>query len=150
MTAAAWNQLAERSRALMHRISLLLGVLTHPALTDDDLTSRRLVAEETQDATRALVETMAAMPELAAHLRTIQRLETALAAWRRCLEERGPLTRRYQTALLQQAAQALTSCLHVETLATSESSRVEATRQEASRALEARIAVARDEGHTPH
>ena len=37
---------------------------------------------------------------------------------------------RYQTALLQQAAQVVTSCLHVEALSTSESARVLVTRTE--------------------
>ena len=143
MNAAAWNLLAERSRALVHHASLLMGVLTHPTLSDD-LESRALVAGQVENAVQALIQALATTPELAAHQRTIQRFETALSAWQRCVDESSPLTRRYQTALLQQAAQVLTSCLHVEALAASESARVEASRQEVVRAAEAR-ADSRDE-----
>ncbi len=138
MNAAAWNLLAERSRALVHHASLLMGVLTHPTLADD-ADSRALVAGQVETAVHQLVEALSTTPELAAHLRTIQRFEMALAAWQRCVEESSPLTRRYQTALLQQAAQVLTSCLHVEALAVSESARVEVSRQDVVRATEARV-----------
>ncbi len=137
MNAAAWNLLAERSRALVHHASLLMGVLTHPTMSDDH-DSRALVAGQVESAVQALIEALSTAPELAAHQRTIQRFEAALSAWQRCVGESNPLTRRYQTALLQQAAQVLTSCLHVEALAASEAARVEASRQDAVRAIEAR------------
>ena len=73
---------------------------------------------------------MAAAPELAAHLRTLQRFDIALAAWRRSVAEASPVAPRYQTALLQQAAQAVTSCLHVGALSDSESARTLITRHD--------------------
>ena len=143
MNAAAWNLLAERSRALVHHASLLMGVLTHPTMSDDH-DSRALVAGQVESAVQALSAALATAPELAAHQRTIQRFETALSAWQRCVGESNPLTRRYQTALLQQAAQVLTSCLHVEALAASEAGRVEASRQDVVRGIDARGASTRD------
>jgi hypothetical protein len=145
MNAAAWNLLAERSRALVHHASLLMGVLTHPTLADD-ADSRALVAGQVEDAVQALIAALSTTPELSAHLRTIQRFEMALSAWQRCVDECSPLTRRYQTALLQQAAQVLTSCLHVEGLSASESARVEVSRQDVARAAEVRTDT-RDEPH---
>ena len=50
------------------------------------------------------MEALAATPELAAQLRTIQRFDIALSAWRRSVAEGSPLAQRYQAALLQQAA----------------------------------------------
>ena len=125
MNADAWNLLAERSRALVHHASLLMGTLTHPTIVvADDLR----VANGARAAVSAegLIAALAAAPELAAHLRTVQRFESALTAWQRSVGEGNPLERRYQTALLQQAAQVLISCLHVETLALGECARVEA------------------------
>ncbi|HEY9026106.1 MAG TPA: hypothetical protein VIP05_17540, partial [Burkholderiaceae bacterium] len=92
----------------------------------DDDDARLPVAAKAAVAVEDLLAALAAAPELAAHLRTVQRFETALAAWQRSVGEGNPLERRYQTALLQQAAQVLTSCLHVETLAIGERARVEA------------------------
>ena len=144
MNAAAWNLLAERSRALVHHASLLMGVLTHPTLSDDT-ESRALVTAQVEIATQALMLALSVAPELAAHQRTIQRFDAALCAWKRCVDEHSPLTRRYQTALLQQAAQVLTSCLHVEALSASESARVEVSRQDVAIRADARAIAARDE-----
>ncbi|HEX7686816.1 MAG TPA: hypothetical protein VF453_03865, partial [Burkholderiaceae bacterium] len=36
LNADAWGLLVERSRALVHHASSLMGTLTHPALADDD------------------------------------------------------------------------------------------------------------------
>jgi hypothetical protein len=105
MTSDDWTLLAERSRALVHSASLLMGVLTHASGAD------------------ALLCVLSAAPELAAHHRTLHRFEAALAAWRRSIVDASPLAQRYQIALLQRAAQAVTTCLHVETLAASESAR---------------------------
>ena len=125
MNADAWNLLAERSRALVHHASSLMGTLTHPTLVvDDDV--RVAVAARAAVAVEGLLAALAAAPELAAHLRTVQRFESSLAAWQRSVGEGNPLERRYQTALLQQAAQVLISCLHVETLAVGECARVDA------------------------
>jgi hypothetical protein len=77
-----------------------------------------------------LIEAMSAAPELAAHLRTLQRLDIALEAWRRSVAEASPMAQRYQTALLQQAAHAVISCLHVGALSESESARTFVTRND--------------------
>jgi hypothetical protein len=143
MNAPAWNLLAERSRALVHHASLLMGVLTHPTQADD-ADSGALVTAAVEDAVRALIDALSTAPELAAHLRTIQRFEAAQAAWRRCVDDASPLTRRYRTALLQQAAQVLSSCLHVEALAASEAARMAVSRQDVDRAGEARAPTPRD------
>ena len=104
-----------------------MGALTHPAQSSDP---RMLSASAAQVSTgvEGLLEALATAPELAAHQRTIQRFDIALAAWRRSVADASPLAQRYQTALLQQAAQVVTSCLHVEALSTSESARVLVTR----------------------
>ena len=81
-------------------------------------------------ALQPLLAAMDATPELAAHSRTIQRFDTALSDWRRSVTDDSPLVARYQTALLQQAAQVVTSGLHVAALSTSESARVLVTRHE--------------------
>jgi len=125
--ADAWNLLADRSRAMVHHASRLMGTLTHPSQSLD----QRVLAPIAAAAAVALDDLLAAMaaaPELAAHARALQRLDIALAAWRRSVAEAGPLTQRYQAALLQQAAQVVTSCLHVDALAASESARVLVTR----------------------
>jgi hypothetical protein len=124
MNADAWNLLAERSRALVHHASSLMGTLTHPTLVVDD-GMRLAIAARTAIAVEGLLAALAAAPELAAHLRTVQRFESSLAGWQRSVGEANPLERRYQTALLQQAAQVLISCLHVETLALGECARVD-------------------------
>ena len=129
MNADAWNHLADRSRVLVHHASRLMGVLTHPTQSHDE---RMLgpIAAESAHALQQLLEAMAAAPELAGHVRTLQRFDIALAAWRRSLAEASPLVPRYQTALLQQAAQVVTSCLHVASLSESESARVLVTRHD--------------------
>ena len=131
MNAEAWHLLAYRSRALVHQASLLMGALTHPAQAAD---SRELSAIAAQAGTslEALLEALATAPELAAHQRTIQRFDGALIAWRRSVSDASPLAPRYQTALLQQAAQVVTSCLHVEALSANESARVLVTRADLS------------------
>jgi hypothetical protein len=123
MNADAWNQLAERSRALVHHASRLMGVLTHSTQSHDDRVLAPIAAEAAV-AVASLLAEMSAAPELAAHTRTIQRFDMALAAWRRSVADASPIALRYQTALLQQAAQVVTSCLHVEALSASESERV--------------------------
>lgn len=127
MNADAWTLLADRSRALVHHASRLMGTLTHPTQSREQ---RLLVpiAAETAAALARLLAEMAPAPELAAHARTLQRFDVALSAWRRSVADASPLTHRYQTALLQQAAQVVTSCLHVEALSASESARVLVTR----------------------
>jgi len=127
MNADAWNVLADRSRALVHHASRLMGALTHPTQSRDPRLLAPLAAETATALERLLAE-MTAAPELAAHARTLQRFDIALAAWRRSVADAGPLTHRYQTALLQQAAQVVTSSLHVEALSASESARVLVTR----------------------
>ena len=129
MDADAWNQLAERSRTLVHQASLLMGALTHPAqpMADAALVS---LADDTVVALESLLEAMNVAPELASHSRTIQRFDIALAAWRRSVAHASPVARRYQTALLQQAAQVVTSSLHVAALSASESARVLITRSD--------------------
>jgi hypothetical protein len=129
MNADAWNQLAERSRNLVHQASLLMGMLTHPTHSLDDAALVPL-ALDAAAALEALLAVMATAPELAAHQRTLQRFDIALAAWRRSVVEASPVAQRYQTALLQQAAQVVTSCLHVESLSASESARVLVTRHD--------------------
>ena len=129
MNAPAWILLAERSRALVHHASLLMGLLTAPT-PQADTAARAAAAANAAAAVEALTGTLATAPELAAHLRTVQRFDATLVAWRRCLEDASPLAQRYQAALLQQAAQLLISCLHVESLAASESARVEVSRFE--------------------
>ena len=123
MTADDWNLLADRSRALVHHASRLMGTLTHPTQSLDPHRLVPIAAEAAAALDRLLAE-MAAAPELAAHARTLQRFDIALASWRRSVADAGPLTHRYQTALLQQAAQVVMSCLHVEALSASESARV--------------------------
>jgi hypothetical protein len=139
MDAAAWTQLADHSRALVHHTSRLMGALTLPARTGDE-PLLRLIAADAAEAVDALLCEIASAPELAAHARTIERFDGALAAWRRAITDASPLARRYQTALLQQAAQVMTSCLHVESLANSESARVFITRRDVLAAPERRRA----------
>jgi len=122
MTSDDWTLLAERSRALVHSASLLMGVLTHPTQSRDHRALAPLAAQAARGAD-ALLCVLSAAPELAAHHRTLHRFEAALAAWRRSIVDASPLAQRYQIALLQRAAQAVTTCLHVETLAASESAR---------------------------
>ena len=129
MNADAWTQLADRSRALVHHASRLMGVLTHPTQAQDELVLAPIAAQ-TAVALESLLAEMAAAPELAAHARTIQRFDIALAAWRRSVADASPIAPRYQTALLQQAAQVVTSCLHVAALSASESARVLVTRHD--------------------
>ena len=122
MNVEAWYLLAYRSRSLVHQASMLMGALTSAQAVD----AREAAALAAQAATgvEELLEALASAPELAAHQRTIQRFDIALAAWRRSVDEASPVALRYQKALLQQAAQVVTSCLHVEALCTSESARV--------------------------
>ncbi len=129
LNADAWNELAERSRVLVHHVSRLLGTLTHPTQSLDEFVLVPIAAEAAV-ALEALVEQMSTAPELAAHLRTLQRFDIALAAWRRSVADASPLALRYQRALLQQAAQVVTSCLHVEALSASESARVLVSRHD--------------------
>jgi hypothetical protein len=131
MNADAWNLLAERSRALVHHASLLMGVLTHPTLSHDGA-AQAPIAAQAGLAVDALLAELSVAPELAGHQRTIQRFDIALAAWQRSVAETSPLAQRYQIALLQQAAQVLTSCLHVEALAASESARMQVSRYDIS------------------
>ena len=128
MNADAWNHLADHSRVLVHHASSLMGMLTHPTQSHDE-PALSLAAAECACALQPGGD--AAAPELAAHVRTLQRFDAALAAWRRSIAEASPLAPRYQTALLQQAAQALTSCLHVGALSDSESARTLITRRDA-------------------
>ena len=130
MNAEAWYLLAYRSRALVHQASMLMGALTSiPPGASRELLA---LAEQAASGVDGLQQALATAPELAAHLRTIQRFDIALSAWRRSVAEASPVAQRYQAALLQQAAQVVTSCLHVETLCTSESARVLVTRTELS------------------
>ena len=130
MNADAWNQLADRSRVLVHYVSRLMGMLTNPCPSEEPL-MLGAVAAEAAISLDALLAAMAAAPELAAHVRTLQRFEHALAAWRRSVADASPITQRCQTALLQQAAQVVTSGLHVETLSASESTRAHVLRRDA-------------------
>ena len=109
---------------------MLMGALTSGQCGDP----REIAALAAQAASgvEGLQEALASAPELAAHLRTIQRFDIAVAAWRRSVAEASPVAPRYQTALLQQAAQVVTSCLHIEALCTSESARVLVTRADLS------------------
>ena len=129
MNADAWNHLADCSRLLVHHMSRLMGALTHPTPSMED-PMLGPSAVESALALQRLLEAMSAAPELAAHVRTLQRFDSALAAWRRSVAEASPVAQRYQTALLQQAAQAVTSCLHVGALADSESARTHVTRSD--------------------
>ena len=129
MNADAWKQLADRSRTLVHHASSLMGALTHPTQSHDERVMAP-IATESAAALESLLAEMVAAPELAAHTRTIQRFDIALAAWRRSVSDASPLAPRYQTALLQQAAQGVTSCLHVEALAASEAARVLVSRRD--------------------
>ena len=129
MNADAWNHLADSSRALVHHVSRLMGVLTHPAPMHDD-PMLGVSAADSAAALHRLVGAMRAAPELAAHLRTLQRFDVALSAWRRSVTEGNPMAQRYQTALLQQAAHAVISCLHVGALSDSESARTFVTRDD--------------------
>jgi hypothetical protein len=132
MNAEAWYLLAYRSRTLVHQASMLMGALTQPAQAGDATPELSAFAAQASSGVEALLEALATAPELAAHRRTIQRFDIALGAWRRSVDDASPLAPRYQAALLQQAAQVLTSCLHVEALCTSESARVLATRTDLS------------------
>ena len=130
MNAEAWYLLAYRSRALVHQASILMGALT--STQAGDAREMAAVAAQAASGVEGLLEALAVAPELAAHLRTIQRFDIALAAWRRSVAEASPVAQRYQTALLQQAAQVVTACLHVEALCTSESARVLVARADLS------------------
>ena len=123
MNADAWNELADRSQQLVHCASQLMGVLAQPAQQQDPLALGSIAGQATV-ALQTLLPAMLAAPELAAHRRTIHRFDAALSDWRRSVIEASPLAPRYQTALLQQAAQVVTSGLHVAALSTSESARV--------------------------
>ncbi len=128
MNAEAWYLLAYRSRALVHQASMLMGALTcAPAC---DAREAAAFAAQAAGGVECLVEALATAPELAAHRRTIQRFDIALAAWRRSVADASPVAHRYQAALLQQAAQVVTACLYVESLCTSETARGQVTRAE--------------------
>jgi hypothetical protein len=129
MNADAWNHLAHSSRVLVHHVSRLMGALTHPAPSHEDPLLGPSAVESAL-ALQRLLEAMSVAPELAAHARTLQRFDTALAAWRRSVAEASPVSQRYQTALLQQAAHAVSSCLHIGALSDSESARTHVTRSE--------------------
>ena len=129
MNADAWNELADRSQQLVHCASQLMGVLAQPAQQQDPLALGSIAGQATV-ALQTLLPAMLAAPELAAHRRTIQRFDAALSDWRRSVTDESPLVARYQTALLQQAAQVVTSGLHVATLSTSESARVRIARRD--------------------
>ena len=129
MNVDAWTLLAARSRAFVHQASALLEALTRPQPTLPDL-ERLALADEVAQAAGALRTALATVPELAAHQRSLQRFVDALAAWQQSVREAHPLERRYQTALLQQAAQALISGLHVADLAQGECARIETARYE--------------------
>ena len=131
MNAEAWYLLAYRSRTLVHQASMLMGALTHPAQAGN-VPELSAFAAQAGTGVEALLEALATAPELDAHRRTIQRFDIALDAWRRSVADASPLVPRYQTALLQQAAQVVTSCLHVEALCASESARVLVTRTDLS------------------
>ena len=137
MNADDWNRLAYHSRVLVHHVSRLMGALTQPMPSSEPGDSHEPregregrdqmlhpIASDAGIALEALLAHMARAPELAAHVRTIQRFDISLGAWRRTVGEGSPLMARYQTALLQQAAQVVTSCLHVAALSESESARV--------------------------
>jgi len=125
MHAEAWYLLAYRSRALVHQASMLMGALSSVPAGD-----AAAFAAQAAGGVESLLEALATAPELAAHGRTIQRFDIALAAWRRSVDDASPVAQRYQAALLQQAAQVVTACLHVESLCTSESARMRVTRAE--------------------
>ena len=129
MNADAWNLLAARGRVLVHDVSRLMGTLTEPVASRDPL-AQGAIAAAAAATLAVLLDAMAAAPELAAHVRTLQRFDAALAAWRRSVADASPMAQRYQTALLQQAAHVVTSGLHVEALSTSESARVQVTRRD--------------------
>ena len=129
MNADAWNHLADQSRALVHHVSRLMGALTHPAPPREDALLAPSAAESAL-ALQRMLEAMRAAPELAAHMRTLERFDLALDAWRRSVAQASPVAQRYPTALLQQAAQAVTSCLHVGALSDSESARTFVTRHD--------------------
>ena len=128
MHAEAWYLLAYRSRALVHQASMLMGALS--CVPAGDARDVAAFAAQAAGGVESLMEALAAAPELAAHRRTIQRFDIALAAWRRSVDDASPVAQRYQAALLQQAAQVVTACLHVESLCTSESARMRVTRAE--------------------
>jgi len=129
MNADAWKQLAQHSRALVHQASRLMEVLTLPAGSCDEAVLHPIAADVVE-AVDVLLAEMRWAPELSAHTRTIERFDGALAAWRRAITDASPLAQRYQTALLQQAAQVMMSCLHVESLSASESARMFITRRD--------------------
>jgi hypothetical protein len=128
MNAEAWYLLAYRSRTLVHQASMLMGALTAGAA--GDTREATAFAAQATGGVEELLEALASAPELAAHWRTIQRFDIALAAWRRSVTDASPVAPRYQAALLQQAAQVVTSCLHVESLCASESARLRVTPHE--------------------
>jgi hypothetical protein len=123
MDTAAWNQLADRSQSLAHYASQLMGVLAQPLQSQDPLKLGAIAGHATV-ALQILLTELDAAPELAAHCRTIQRFDAALYDWRRGVTEDSPLVARYQIALLQRAAQVVTSGLHVAALSASESARM--------------------------
>ena len=129
MDADAWNLLADRSQLLVHYASQLMAVLAQPAPQQDPLALGSIAGQATV-ALQTLLPAMLAAPELAAHRRTIQRFDAALSDWRRSVTDGSPLVARYQTALLQQAAQVVTSSLHVAALSASESARGLITRND--------------------
>jgi len=132
MNADAWNLLADRSQLLVHYTSQLMGVLAQPAPLQDPLALGSIAGQATV-ALNVLLAAMVAAPELAAHSRTIRRFDSALSDWRRSVTEDSPLVPRYQTVLLQQAAQVVTSGLHVAALSTSESVRVLVARKDVTK-----------------
>ena len=129
MNADAWNLLADRSQVLVHHASQLLGVLTHPVQSREPF-ALESIAEQAAHALQTLLDAMVAAPELAAHAQAMQRFDIALASWRRGVADADPLLARYQTALLRQAAQVVSSGLHVAALSTSEAARTRLTRRD--------------------
>ena len=70
MNADAWNQLADRSRALVHQASRLMGVLTHRRPARRPACSRRSPPRPRWRSAALLAEMAARRAELAAHVRT--------------------------------------------------------------------------------
>ncbi|HYP32373.1 MAG TPA: hypothetical protein VES00_10915 [Burkholderiaceae bacterium] len=122
MNAAARKPLADHSQLLVHYAAQLMGVLTQPPQSQDPLALGTIAGHATV-ALQTLRAEMISAPELAEQSGTIQRFDAALCDWRRSVIEESPHVTRYQTALLQQAAQVVNSGLDVAAWPTGASAR---------------------------
>jgi len=119
MDTIDWSRAAARCSVLVHEISALMALLA-PRSAGAPPAGQALAGARAAEAAHQLLEALAGHPEFAAGARAVMRLQGALHAWQRAIRDNSPIGRRYQIALMQQAATAMSACLHVESHALQE------------------------------